>query len=162
MRCGKRRWEIRVSEPGAHHSPGVLPCNPLPGVKHLVCSNARATTAPLSMLVIESTWGKQKGQVGAPTWYSFPLSRDRKYVEGSKNCWTNITDTCFSRSLCNTHTLTHTQSHGAPVNTVCYAVCKQSWGNCSTIKQMTGSSPKVQRQQSIAFSAFPLPMETSS
>lgn len=65
MRCGKRCCENRVSEPGAHHSPGVLPCNPLPGVKHLVCSNARATTAPLSMLVIESTWRKHKGQVGA-------------------------------------------------------------------------------------------------
>jgi hypothetical protein len=33
----------------------VLPCSPLPGVKHLVCSKARPTSAPLSMLVMEST-----------------------------------------------------------------------------------------------------------
>lgn len=36
---------------------GILPCNPLAGVKHLVCSKARATEAPLSTLVMESTWG---------------------------------------------------------------------------------------------------------
>lgn len=34
---------------------GILPCNPLAGVKHLVCSKARATEAPLSTLVMEST-----------------------------------------------------------------------------------------------------------
>lgn len=33
----------------------ILPCNPLAGVKHLVCSKARATDAPLSTLVMEST-----------------------------------------------------------------------------------------------------------
>lgn len=46
---------INAAEPEARSSRGVLPCNPLPGVKHLVCSKARATTAPLSVLAIEST-----------------------------------------------------------------------------------------------------------
>lgn len=97
------RSMFQSQEPGSHHSPAVLPCNPLPGVKHLVCSNARATTAPFSTLVIESTWRKHKGQVAALTWYNLTPSRDQEYTERSKNRCPNKTITFFSRSLCNTH-----------------------------------------------------------
>lgn len=76
----------------------VLPCNPLPGVKHLVCSNARATTAPVSMLVIESTWRQNKGQADALDTVS-SHSMDRKYCMWvwmeAKNC-PGIPNTCFS------------------------------------------------------------------
>lgn len=63
----------------------VLPCNPLPGVKHLVCSNARATTAPVSMLVIESTWRQNKGQADAlDTVSSHSMKVLHVGVDGSK------------------------------------------------------------------------------
>lgn len=139
----------------------ALPCNPLPGVKHLVCSKARATTAPLSILVMESTWRTHMGQAGvlntASCWARIEsMCREAKKKKGKKTktaAYAKATPAFLSLSVIHTHT--YTGSHRAPVSTICNGVCKQSWGSWFRIKQTTGSGPKSEETAKRSCFCFP-------
>lgn len=90
---------------------------------------------------------KHKGQVPALAQHSYSKSsQDQKYVQISAPL---IQPGLFSPAFS-----VPTYSHISAMNTVCCAVCKQRQGSCSTIKQMTGSSSEVRRQQNIVFLLF--------